>query len=258
MKMISKLREKYLRETTDFCPGCGNGIFINLFLEAVEEMNLDFSKIVFVSGIGCAAWIPNPNFRAETIHTTHGRALPVATAIKLSKPHLKVVVISGDGDLSTIGGNHLIHAARINIPICCICLNNFIYGMTGGQVGATTPLGALTSTTPKGNLEQPFNLVKLVLGAGGKFASRWPLAYPIETVMGLKRALEYGDKGFAFVETVSPCFTQYGRRNINEFTGEVFKSPAEMLEWQKKIYVPKGRVEKPIQIEFGKWGSDEP
>lgn len=234
--MIKELREKYLRQQElPFCPGCGNGIFINCLLEAIDKLKIDFQKTVFVSGIGCAAWIPNPHFKAETIHTTHGRALAVATAIKICKPDIRVVVISGDGDLSTIGGNHLIHTARRNIPMTCICINNFIYGMTGGQAGATTPLGSLTSTTPEGNKDPSFDLLKLVLGAGGKFASRWPLVYPRQTVSGLKSALEYGNQGFAFVEIISQCPVQYGRRNN-------FKSPAEMLQWQKKTY--------PKQIEF--------
>ncbi|MBI2626527.1 MAG: 2-oxoacid:ferredoxin oxidoreductase subunit beta [Candidatus Nealsonbacteria bacterium] len=249
--MIKDLREKYLKiQELSFCPGCGDGIFINCFLEAVEESKIDFHKMVFVSGIGCAAWIPNPYFAAETIHTTHGRALAVATAIKIAKPHLKVVVISGDGDLSTIGGNHLIHSARRNVPITCFCLNNFIYGMTGGQAGATTPLGSVSSTTPDGNKDAPFDLIKLVLGAGGKFASRWPLVYPRRAIKGIRNALEFGDKGFAFVEIVSPCPVQYGRRNS-------LKSPSRMLEWQKEKYVLRGKETKPCQIEYGEWGEDD-
>ena len=249
--MDKSLWGKYLRcDKTLFCAGCGNGIFINRFLEAVEQLGLDFQKIIFVSGIGCAAWIPNPYFKAETIHTTHGRALAVATAIKTCKPNLKVAVVTGDGDSSTIGGNHLIHAARRNIPITYICINNFIYGMTGWQVGATTPAAAITTTTPAGNLEKPFDLVKLVLAAGAKFVSRWPLAFSKQTTEGLKRALEYGDKGFAFVEIVSPCPVQYGRRNT-------LASSTEMLNWQRKIYVPRGRKTKPNQIEFGQWQEDD-
>lgn len=248
--MIKELREKYLRQQElPFCPGCGDGIFINCLLEAMDKLKIDFQKTVFVSGIGCAAWIPNPHFKTETIHTTHGRALAVATAIKICKPDTRVVVISGDGDLSTIGGNHLIHAARRNIPMTCVCINNFIYGMTGGQAGATTPAGSLTSTTPTGSQERPFDLVDLVLGAKGRFASRWPLAYPRQTIKGLERALERGEKGFAFVEIVSPCPVQYGRRNG-------FKSTAEMLQQQKRIYIPRGKKTMLNQIEFGEWEAD--
>ena len=142
--------EKYIRpgvKVTPFCPGCGHGILMGLILRAIDELKMDMKKMLFVSGIGCAAWIPSPHFDGDTLHTLHGRALAFATGAKLFNPDLCVMVVSGDGDLSSIGGNHLIHAARRNIDLKVICANNMIYGMTGGQVASTTPKGARTSTT---------------------------------------------------------------------------------------------------------------
>ncbi|GAF92974.1 unnamed protein product, partial [marine sediment metagenome] len=161
--------EEYLRpglDSTPFCPGCGHGILMNLILRAIDELKLSMDEMLFVSGIGCAAWIPSPHFNADTLHTLHGRAIAFATGAKMFNPKLNVMVISGDGDLTSIGGNHLIHAARRNIDLSVICANNMIYGMTGGQVASTSPLGALTSTTMDGNIYRPFDLCKLVLGAG--------------------------------------------------------------------------------------------
>ena len=170
--------EKYLRDevsTTAFCPGCGDGIMMGSVLRAVDSLGLDMQKVLYVSGIGCAAWIPSPNFKADTLHTLHGRPVAFATGAKLANPSLEVIVISGDGDLSSIGGNHLIHAARRGIKLAILCANNFIYGMTGGQVASTTPLGRFSATTPPpaGNPYPPFDLVSLVLAAGARFAARW-------------------------------------------------------------------------------------
>lgn len=203
---------RFIKRPTVFCSGCWDGILMNCFIHACHELDLDFKSLVFISGIGCAAWISDHHFKAHTFHATHGRALAFATGIKLANPKLKVVVISGDGDLATIGGNHLIHTARRNIPITVICANNYLYGMTGGQVGATTPLGGCTSTTPEGNLEPPFDLVRLVLAAGAQFAERfWLYPNPRKLVKGLKKALEF--KGFSFVEVLSPCPTYFGKMN---------------------------------------------
>src|SRR3972149_1851924 len=146
--------EKYLRpeiKSTPFCPGCGHGILMNLILRAINELQWPMEKMLFVSGIGCAAWIPSPHFNADTLHTLHGRAIPFATGVKMFNPDLCVMVVSGDGDLTSIGGNHLIHAARRNIDLKVICANNMIYGMTGGQVASTTPKGLRTATTAEGN-----------------------------------------------------------------------------------------------------------
>ncbi|MDO8956405.1 MAG: thiamine pyrophosphate-dependent enzyme [Deltaproteobacteria bacterium] len=196
---------------TPFCPGCGHGILMGAILRAIADLEYDMKQMLFVSGIGCAAWIPSPHFKADTLHTLHGRAIAYATGAKLYNPKLKVVVISGDGDLSSIGGNHLIHAARRNMDMTVICANNFIYGMTGGQMASTTPLGSLTTTTPKGNQEPPFDLCKLVEAAGATYVARYPVATPIPLIRTLKKAMAH--QGFAFVEVLSPCPTQFGRRN---------------------------------------------
>jgi 2-oxoglutarate ferredoxin oxidoreductase subunit beta len=129
---------------------------MNAFLHAVDEVGLDFRNTVFVSGIGCGAWVPSPHFRADTLHVTHGRAVAFATGVKMTRPELNVIVIGGDGDIATIGGNHLIHAARRDVGLKVFCLNNLLYGMTGGQVSATTPQGDITATTPQGNPEKAF------------------------------------------------------------------------------------------------------
>ncbi|MBI4712822.1 MAG: hypothetical protein HY762_05935 [Planctomycetes bacterium] len=217
--MIETLK-KYIRPDvfpTPFCPGCGHGILMQALLRAIDELKLDIDKMVFLSGIGCAAWIPSPHFAADTMHTTHGRPITFATGIKLVNPKLKVVVISGDGDLSAIGGNHLIHAARRNIEMTVICANNSIYGMTGGQVAPTTPTGAKSATTPQGNPERDFDLCKLVKGAGADYVARGTVYHMRELIKYLKTALQH--KGFSFVDVISPCYTQFGRRNQNTCGG---------------------------------------
>ncbi len=206
---------------TPFCPGCGHGILMNAVLRAFAELEYDLKQTLFVSGIGCAAWIPSPHFKADTLHTLHGRAIAYATGAKLFNPKLKVMVISGDGDLSSIGGNHLIHAARRNMDLTVVCANNSIYGMTGGQVASTTPLGSLTTTTPKGNPDRPFDLCKLAEAAGATFVARQPVATPIPLTRTLKKAIAHS--GFSFVEVLSPCPTQFGRRNA-------FRSPFAMIQ----------------------------
>jgi len=224
----------YLRENalpSPFCPGCGNGETTNAFLRAVRDLgHEDLSEFAFVSGIGCGAWIPSPHFKADTLHTTHGRAIAFATGLKLANPELKVVVISGDGDLAAIGGNHLIHAARRNIDMTVICSNNYIYGMTGGQVSSTTFSGDRTSTSPYGNPERPFDLARLVAAAGANYVARWTTAHPIQASRAMKAALE--KKGFTFVEMVSQCPTAYGRR-------AKAGGPVDMIKWFKTFPVRK-------------------
>ena len=224
----------YLREEalpSPFCPGCGNGEIANAFLKAVRSLgHEDLSRFSFISGIGCGAWIPSPHFKADTLHTTHGRAIAFATGLKLSRPELNVVVISGDGDLAAIGGNHLIHAARRNIDMTVICSNNYIYGMTGGQMGPTTFTGDRTSTSPYGNPERPFDLARLVAAAGANYVARWTTAHPNQASRSIKTALER--KGFSFIEMISQCPTAYGRRTKSG-------GPVEMIEWFKKFPVRK-------------------
>jgi 2-oxoglutarate ferredoxin oxidoreductase subunit beta len=216
--------EKYIRpgvKVTPFCPGCGHGILMGLILRAIDELKMDMKKMLFVSGIGCAAWIPSPHFNGDTLHTLHGRALAFATGAKLYDPDLCVVVISGDGDLSSIGGNHLIHAARRDMDLKVICANNMIYGMTGGQVASTTPKGAKTSTTGGGNPYRPFDLSRLVTAAGASYVARYSVTQPLALIRSIKKALSH--VGFSFIEVLSPCPTQYGRRNRPE-------KPEEMIQ----------------------------
>jgi 2-oxoglutarate ferredoxin oxidoreductase subunit beta len=149
--------------------------------------------------------------KLDSFHVTHGRALPFATGLKLANPNLKVVVFSGDGDLAAIGGNHLIHAARRNIDMTVICVNNFIYGMTGGQLGPTTPESGRTTTSRKGNIEKPFNIPHLVGAAGAVYVARWTTAHVRQMERTFIEALQ--KKGFSFVEIISPCPTYYGRMN---------------------------------------------
>jgi len=217
--------EKYIRpgiKMTPFCPGCGHGILMNSILRAIDELKMDMKKMLFVSGIGCAAWIPSPHFNGDTLHTLHGRALTFATGAKLFNPQLCVMVISGDGDLSSIGGNHLIHAARRNIDIKVICANNMIYGMTGGQVAATTPKGAKTSTTGQGNPYRPFDLCKLMEAAGAAYVARYAVTQPVALTHSIKKALL--QVGFSFIEVFSPCPTQFGRRNRLDRPGEMVQN----------------------------------
>ncbi len=216
--------EQYIRPgvgVTTFCPGCGEGILMGLILRAIDKLQLNMDNMLFVSGIGCAAWIPSPHFNADTLHTLHGRTIAFATGAKLVKPELKVVVISGDGDLTDIGGNHLIHGARRNMDLTVICANNMIYGMTGGQVCSTTPTGASTMTTREGNPYRPFDLCKLVKAAGATYIARYSVTQPFLLIRSITKALE--NKGFSFVEAIAPCPVQFGRRNKFDTPADLFK-----------------------------------
>jgi 2-oxoglutarate ferredoxin oxidoreductase subunit beta len=196
------------------------------FLRAANELGHErLDKFVFCSGIGCSSWIPSPHFMADSVHTLHGRSIPVATGIKLMRPNLNVVVFGGDGDIVGIGLSHFIHAARRNLDILVIMVNNMIYGMTGGQVAPTTPYRTRTTTTPYGSFEYPLDAAKLAVTAGACYVSRWTTAHPKELKDSMKGALTM--HGFRFIEAVSQCLTAYGRR-----VG--FKSAGEMLSWYKE------------------------
>lgn len=219
--------KKYLRPIPlPFCAGCGAFTVMSAFLGAVNELgyeNLD--KFVFCSGIGCSSWIPSPYFLADSVHTLHGRSIPVATGIKLVRPDLNVVVFGGDGDIAGIGLSHLIHAARRNLDVLAIMVNNMIYGMTGGQVAPTTPLKAKTTTTPYGNFESPLDSARLAVTAGACYVARWTTAHPNELKEAIKKAIVI--KGFRFIEAVSQCPTAFGRRFG-------FKDAGQMLQWFKE------------------------
>jgi 2-oxoglutarate ferredoxin oxidoreductase subunit beta len=205
--------ERYLR--TDriphiWCPGCGIGTTVNCFARALDECGIDLDKLAIVSGIGCTGRVAG-YAKLDSFHTTHGRAIPFATGLKLANPEMKVVVYSGDGDLMAIGGNHFIHAARRNVDMTIICVNNLTYGMTGGQVTPTTPEDAIASTTPYGNFEQNFNLPYLAESCGAVYVARWTVYHVTQLKKAMREAIN--KKGFSFIEIISPCPTLYGRRN---------------------------------------------
>ncbi|MFH2003737.1 MAG: 2-oxoacid:ferredoxin oxidoreductase subunit beta [Bacteroidota bacterium] len=193
-----------------WCSGCGIGTTVNCFGRALETSGLDLDKVSIVSGIGCTGRVAG-YLNLDSFHTTHGRPIPFATGLKLANPELKVVVYSGDGDLLAIGGNHFIHAARRNLDMTIICVNNFIYGMTGGQVAPTTPISATATTAPHGNFEQPFNLPYLAESCGAVYVARWTAYHVRHLTKAMKEAL--GKKGFSFIEVLAPCPTLYSRRN---------------------------------------------
>jgi len=197
-----------------WCPGCGLGTALSCFTSALMRSGLDLDKVSVVSGIGCTGRVAG-YLRLDGFHTTHGRAIPFATGLKLANGDLKVVVFSGDGDLIAIGGNHFIHAARRNMDITVICVNNFNYGMTGGQMGPTTPTRARTSTSPRGNLEHPFNVPNLAAAAGATYVARWTVLHARRLEKSIYKALL--KPGFSVVEAISPCPTLYGRFNRKKY-----------------------------------------
>jgi 2-oxoglutarate ferredoxin oxidoreductase subunit beta len=205
---LRKYTRSHVTRTTT-CPGCGNGIVTQAILRAIDEMGLKMDDFIFVSGIGCSAWIPSPLFDADTLHTTHGRPIAFATGVKLGLPEKHVMVASGDGDLTAIGGNHLIHAARRNIDLTVVLINNGIYGMTGGQTAPTTPRGLKTITSPHGTLEHTFDISSMVVAAGASYVARWTTYQPRQMTRSIKKGIQ--KKGFALIEAVSQCPVQYGK-----------------------------------------------
>lgn len=211
--MSSQLVTNYFREERlphIWCPGCGHGIATRAVMEAVDRLGWEKDDVCIVSGIGCSSRAPG-YLDFNTLHTTHGRALAFATGIKLAKPHLHVIVLTGDGDTSAIGGNHLIHAARRNIDITTVVYNNNIYGMTGGQYSPTTPFHDKGTTAPYGNIDQPFDICSLAQAAGATYVAR-------STVFHAKQLSQFVEKallknGFSLVEAISSCPTYYGRKN---------------------------------------------
>jgi len=210
-----------------WCPGCGNGIVLNCFVHALDELKVDLNKLVVISGIGCIGRTAGYT-NTDSFHTTHGRSIAFATGVKLANPELDIVIVSGDGDLFAIGGNHFIHAARRNIGIKVLCVNNFNYGMTGGQLGPTTPLDAVTTTSPYGNSEHPFNLVHLAAASGAIYVARWTTLHVRRLTQSIKKMMQ--KEGFCFIEVISPCPEVFGRRNK-------LKSGLDMMELFKKASV---------------------
>jgi 2-oxoglutarate ferredoxin oxidoreductase subunit beta len=239
MAEITQLIHKYLRHDKKFphvwCPGCGNGIILGALIRAISRTGYEKDEMVLVSGIGCAGRM-TVYVDFNTLHTTHGRALTFATGVKLANPKLQVIVIMGDGDATAIGGNHFIHAARRNLNLTALIVNNSIYGMTGGQYSPTTPYGALASTSLYGNIEHAFSIAELAVTAGAAFVARGTVYHAGLLDKLIEQAIR--KRGFSVVEAISHCHTQYGRRN--RMGGAV-----EMLRWQKEAAIS---VEKAAQL----------
>lgn len=205
---------EYLRHNKRFpnvwCAGCGIGIVMSAIVRAVDGMNFEKNEIAMISGIGCSGRMP-VYLDFSTMHTTHGRALAFATGLKMVRPEMEVIVVMGDGDALAIGGNHFIHAARRNIDLTVIVINNSTYGMTGGQYSPTTPPGSLATTAPYGNIEQEVPISELAQVAGASYVARSTVYHATELEKFIATGL--GKKGFALIEARSYCHTTYGRMN---------------------------------------------
>lgn len=222
---IEEIRQ-YMRRTARkvWCGGCGNGIAMGALIRAIINLTIPHHQIAIISGIGCSGR-GSAYINLDSIQTPHGRTIPVATGIKLTRPDMHVVIYSGDGDIAAIGGNHFIHAARRNIDITTILINNFIFGMTGGQVTPTTPFEAIATTAPYGNIEPPFDLCALAAAAGATYVARGTTYHVNQLVSYIEKAIK--NKGFSFVEVISQCPTQYGKLN------KIGTAP-QMLLWIKE------------------------
>jgi 2-oxoglutarate ferredoxin oxidoreductase subunit beta len=193
-----------------WCSGCGIGIVFGSLMAAVMKGETPLDDVAVVSGIGCTGRMAG-YIKLDSFHTTHGRAIPFATGLKLARPQGKVIVASGDGDLLAIGGNHFIHAARRNMDLTIVCVNNFNYGMTGGQLAPSTPFGAKTTTTPMGSPDEPFNFCSLAASCGATYVARWTALHVRRLTNAIQEAID--KKGFSFIEVIAPCPTAFGRRN---------------------------------------------
>ena len=225
-KQMSNLIYKYMRPEhlpQIWCPGCGNGIIMRDVAQAIENLGLSRNQTVIVSGIGCSSRAAG-YMDFNTIHTTHGRAIAFATGIKLANPELEIIVIAGDGDISAIGGNHLIHAARRNIGLTVVVMNNSTYGMTGGQYSPTTPTNAYGTTAPYGNLDRSFDIAGLAYGAGASYAARGSAYHVQQTIALIQDGIR--NKGFSIIDVASICPTYYGRKNKKG-------GAVEMMKWQR-------------------------
>jgi len=223
--------DKYLRPGKlphIWCPGCGHGIVMKGLIRAIDSCGLQKDNTAIVSGIGCASRLPG-YVDFNTLHTAHGRAAAFATGVKMAKPEMNVIVVGGDGDGTAIGGNHFIHACRRNIDMTYIIMNNFIYGMTGGQFSPCTPTGDKASTTPYGNPDPTFDISKLAIGAGATFVARTTSFHATQIDKLIAEGIKH--KGMAIIEVLDDCPTTYGRRNK-------FRSVVDMMKRLKDMAVP--------------------
>jgi 2-oxoglutarate/2-oxoacid ferredoxin oxidoreductase subunit beta len=248
MAIYKYIRERFFPHL--WCPGCGHGIVLNSLLRAFDALALNKNEIVMVSGIGCSARIAG-YVDVHTLHTLHGRALAFATGMKLGKPSLKVVVPMGDGDALAIGGNHFIHAARRNIDLTAIIMNNRIYGMTGGQHSPLSGCGITATTAPYFNIDRDFDVVELAKGAGATFIARATTYHVRQTISILQQAIQH--PGFSVVEILSQCPTYFGRKNR-------MRDAVAMMESFKEITTPigsKAKSDHPELIERGIFVQEE-
>lgn len=243
-----------------WCSTCGLGTTVGALAGALKQLELDLNKVAVVSGIGCTGRVAG-YLKLDSFHTTHGRPIPFALGLHIARPDMKVIVFSGDGDLVSIGGNHFIHTARRNIDITVICVNNFIYAMTGGQVAPTTPLTARSKTTPYGNYESPFNIPRLAASSGAVYVARWTALHVRRMTEAFKEAIT--KRGFSLVEVIAPCSTLYARLNklgtglsLMKFyhDNSVIRHGADMrevdIDFQSKITIGKFLdVDKPTYID---------
>ena len=245
MKPSTRLIHKYLRHDKKFphvwCPGCGIGILLGCLIRAIDKVGYQKDDVVLISGIGCSSRLP-VYVDFNTLHTTHGRALTFATGVKLANLGLKVIVVMGDGDAMAIGGNHFIHAARRNIDLTAIIINNAVYGMTGGQTSPTTPYGMKTTTAVYKNIEHAFPIAEMAVTAGAVFVGRGTVYHARLLDQLIEKALV--KEGFGVVEVVSHCHTQYGKLNR-------LGSAVDMMRLQKEdaISVEKARDMDPTALE---------
>ena len=222
-----------------FCSGCTIGSTLSCMARSFSQTIENSNNVVVVSGIGCTGRASG-YYNVGSFHTTHGRPIPFATGAKVANPELDVIVISGDGDLVAIGGNHFIHAARRNIGITIVCINNFIYGMTGGQMAPTTPTGNYkTQSTPYGNIERTFNLVELAAAAGATYVARWTALHQVRMEESFSKAILHARKhGTAFIEVVSACPTYFGKYNEMGDTITMLKKLEEVSEVAEPLSMP--------------------
>jgi 2-oxoglutarate ferredoxin oxidoreductase subunit beta len=218
-----------------WCEGCGDGVALKAILRAINNLGLEKDKIAMVSGIGCSSRTPG-YVDFNTLHTTHGRAIAFATGLKMARPDLTTIVVTGDGDATAIGGNHLIHAARRNINLTVLVYNNHIYGMTGGQVSPTTPMGDFATTAPYGGMENAFDIAGLTVAAGASFVARSTVYHAKLLEKLIEKAIK--KNGFSLVEIMSPCPTAYGKINKKGIGGQLIlnqKDQAVRIEQAKDM-----------------------
>lgn len=249
LKVLHPLVAKYLRKERMphmACPGCGIGQVVHATLLAIDELGLTPRDTVWVQGVGCSSRITYSTWVGDNVDAHHGRIFAVATGLKMARPDMNFILFTGDGDCGAIGGNHFIHACRRNLDVTAILFNNGIYGMTGGQVAPTSPVGAVTTTTPYGNIEDPFDMCQLAIAAGASYVARWKSTDFKPLVGSIKKGIQ--TKGLAFIEVLVQCPTNFGRYVLKT------NQPQQVLQWIKEHVVSMKEAEKiPLEERRGKY-----